>query len=191
MLKKITIACCLLVLLSTMTIAAPAKGKFVFTVPMISAQGLVWMGSGYDGDSFGDDGGFYFFGSSQVIYTPGEPYILSAPWSLGYLITDNFELGLNIGYFNFMQDSRKSLLNLGLYAAYYLNLGNFMPFLKVGLTRIDIKKSFDPSKTLINSSVGVAYALTKTVAPYLSLDFDTIVDTGTMVSVTLGLKFMF
>ena len=188
MLKKITIVFCLLVLLGTAAVAAPTKGKFVITAPMLTAHGLFALA--VDGYSFGDNGGVTFLGTSQVGHEEAVYASYGAPWSLGYLITDNLELGLNVFWYNPMEDGRDSVLNLGIYAAYYLKMDKLMPFIKAGLTKINITDDTD-NITMINTSIGVAFALSQTVAPYLSLDFKTLVDDGTYVDLTLGLKFMF
>ena len=189
MLKKIAVVCSLVMLLSTVAMAGPSKGKIVVTVPIVTAQGLVGMGSGYDGYDFGDNGAFSLCGTGQVSI-PGYPASYGTSWSFGYLITDNLELGLNISFVKRMSKD-DPLINLGFFGAYYLKTDGLMPFIKAGVTRYDIREFDDPSRTIINSSVGIAYAVSGTVAPYFSIDFETIVDTGTLMSLTLGLKFMF
>lgn len=191
MLKKIVVVCSLLMLLSTMAVAAPAKGKFVVTAPMISAQGIFALA--VDNWSFGDDGNINIFGMGQNAVSIGSPIAVSAPWLIGYMLTDNLELGINISYSKSMGGG-DSFVSLGAYGAYYLKMNKLMPFIKVGVARVDINEAFPfgpGAQTLINSSIGIAYALSQTVAPYLSLDFDTMVDEGTLVSLTFGLKFMF
>ena len=189
MLRKIAVVCSLIMLLSTAAVAGPGKGKIVVTVPLIAAQGLVTMGSGYDGYSFGDNGAFSICGSAQIPI-PGYPALYGTPWSFGYLVTDNLELGLNVTFIKRMSKD-DPLISLGIYGVYYLKMGNLLPFIKAGVTRNDLNEFDDPTRTIINSSAGIAYAVSETVAPYLSFDFETIVDTGTLMTLTLGLKFMF
>lgn len=191
MLKKIVVLCILVMLLSTVAVAAPSKGNFVITVPMITAQGLIGIGDAFSGYSFGDGGYISFFGTGQFNLDLGWPAMFGAPWSLGYFVVNNLELGLNIGLLKHLASGGDSIINLGFYVAYYLNVGKLMPFLRVGLTQMDMSESLGSSFTMINSSIGLAFAVSKTVAPYLSLDFATKVDTGTLMNVTLGVKFMF
>ena len=189
MLKKIAVVCSLLVLLSTVAVAAPAKGQFVVTAPLITANGITGFGSFFDGYSFGDDGFITVLGTRQSTLNPLMPMMYANPWSFGYCVTDNLEVGLNIMYMKAMGSD--PMLNLGVYGTYYLKMDKLMPFIQIGLTQIDITDNAMGSTTVINSSIGLAYAMSKTVAPYLSIDFNTWVDYGTCVNLTLGLKFMF
>ena len=127
------------------------------------------------------------FGTSQYGERLMMPAVLGVPWSIGYTVIDNLELGLNIGFMK-IKSSDEEVLNLGIYGAYYFGSGKLMPFVKLGLTLVDVT---DDPDTIINTSLGLAYSLSQTVAPFVSLDFDTVVDQGTLVSLTFGLKFMF
>lgn len=188
MLKKIAVVCCLVMLLSSAVFAGPAKGKIVVTAPLIVAHGVV--GLSVDNYSFGDDGFMTVFGTGQGQLTPEGPAMYGSPWSFGYCVTDNLEVGLNIGFLKSMGSTKDPVINLGVYGSYYLSTGKLMPFVRLGFTRVDLKDDMMGSHTLINSSIGLACALSKTVSPYLSIDFNTWVDTGTVVDLTFGFKFM-
>ncbi len=43
----------------------------------------------------------------------------------------------------------------------------------------------------IIASAGAAYAVTETIAPFLALNSQTVMDKGTQIDLDIGLKFMF
>jgi len=150
--------------------------------------GIVGFGESaeYDNWSFKDNGWISFSGTHQS----GEYYyyVWGAPWSFGYFVIDGLEAGLNVLYlkYNSWDDA---YINLGFNATYYLDMKGIMPFIGAGFTLIDITD--ENSETAINASAGAAYAVTETIAPYLALNSQTVIDSGTQIDIDIGLKFIF
>ena len=189
MLKKVTLLCILAALLIIPVVASPIeRGNIAVTVPLLKVGGIVGFGdSGEFSDwSFDDDGWISFAGTRQfdTMYV-----VYGSPWSFGYFIIDGLEVGLNVLYFK-PNSADDELINLGLSATYYLDMNGLMPFIGAGLTIVDITDD-DDSDTAISTSVGAAYAIMETIAPYLALTSQTVLETGTHVDIDLGVKFMF
>lgn len=189
MLKKVTLLCIFATLSIIPVAASPIEqGNIAVTVPLLTVGGIVGFGdSGEFSDwSFDDDGWISFAGTRQY---ENWFFVFGSPWSFGYFIIDGLEVGLNVLYFK-PNSADDELINLGLSATYYLDMNGLMPFIGAGLTIVDITDD-DDSDTAISTSVGAAYAIMETIAPYLALTSQTVLETGTHVDIDLGVKFMF
>ncbi|MGC9312436.1 MAG: hypothetical protein ACP5IA_07055 [Sediminispirochaetaceae bacterium] len=189
MLKKVTLLCILAMLLSFPIAASPIEqGNIAVTVPLLKVGGIVGFGDSgeFSNWSFDDDGWIVFAGTRQ--FTIDMLYALSSSWHFGYFIIDGLEAGLNVLY---LKDNSwdDAFINLGLNATYYLDMNGLMPFISAGFTLVDITE--EDKDTAINASVGAAYAVKETIAPYFALASNTYIDSGTHIDIDFGVKFMF
>jgi hypothetical protein len=178
MVRKILVVCSVLMLLGASVYASPvSQGKMVISAPVISVNNILGLG-GYDTLSFGDNGSINVLGN----------YGTTA--SLGYFLIDNIEVGARIGYYHPMNDLLDPSLSVGLFGRYYLDMGGLLPFAGLTATLVDVTGGGDLDMRF-GIDVGAAYALSSVIAPYASLNFIIDEGVGSLLHLSIGLKFFF